>query len=49
MARAGVWTLPAELTEPKPVGDPFTHDDLLAFHELLQNDGWLQRLCEDRS
>lgn len=44
-----VWTMPSELREAKPVGDPFTHDDLLAFHEQLQDDGWLQRLCEDHS
>jgi hypothetical protein len=44
-----VWTVPSELRESKPTGAPFTHDDLLAFHEMLQEDGWLQRLCEDRS
>jgi predicted RNA-binding Zn-ribbon protein involved in translation (DUF1610 family) len=44
-----VWAMPAELTETKPVGEPFTHNDLLTFHELLQDDGWLQRLCEDHS
>ncbi|MEA3020589.1 MAG: hypothetical protein QOI47_2113 [Actinomycetota bacterium] len=43
-----VWAPPAELRETRPGGDPFTHDDLLAFHDLLQEDGWLQRLCQDR-
>lgn len=33
------WTLPLELQE-RPVGVPFTHDDLLSFHELLQSDNW---------
>ena len=40
--------LPAELREPRPVGEPFSHDDLIAFHELLDSDGWLQRLCDNR-
>ena len=43
-----VWTIPAELLEARPVGDPFCHDDLLAFHELLQQDDWLERLCDNR-
>lgn len=33
------WTLPLELRE-HPVGEPFTHDDLLSFHELLETDTW---------
>lgn len=33
------WTLPLELWE-RPVGAPLTHDDLLSFHELLQDDSW---------
>jgi hypothetical protein len=41
-----VWRLPAELRESHPVGPAFTHDDLLKFHELLQQDGWVERLCE---
>jgi endogenous inhibitor of DNA gyrase (YacG/DUF329 family) len=32
-----VWTLPAELLE-RPVGEPFTHDDLLDFHSQLHDD-----------
>jgi predicted RNA-binding Zn-ribbon protein involved in translation (DUF1610 family) len=43
-----VWSLPLELREARPLGPPFCHDDLLAFHELLQEDGWLQRLCDNR-
>jgi len=41
-----VWTPPLELREPKPVGEAFTHDDLLHFHELLQEEGWLARLVD---
>jgi hypothetical protein len=33
-----VWHLPGELSEPKPGGRPFTWDDLLDFHLLLQDD-----------
>jgi hypothetical protein len=36
------WTLPAELSEPKP-GPPITHDDLLAFHYELADGDWLER------
>ncbi len=32
-----VWNLPAELLE-RPVGEPFTHDDLLDFHSILDDD-----------
>ncbi len=38
-----VWRLPAELFEQR-VGEPFTHDDLLEFHELLQDDAWFDDL-----
>jgi hypothetical protein len=41
--RVEVWSLPLELQE-RPVGEPLTHDDLLAFHELLQDDGWFATL-----
>ncbi len=34
-----MWRLPAELTEAH-VGPPLTHDDLLAFHQLLERDDW---------
>jgi hypothetical protein len=33
------WQLPAELYEPRE-GLPITHDDLIDFHHLLQEDGW---------
>jgi hypothetical protein len=36
-----VWTLPAELAERRG-GGPITHDDLMDFHDLLQNDDALQ-------
>ena len=32
-----IWKLPLELRE-RPVGEPFTHDDLLAFHEILEGE-----------
>ena len=39
-----IWRLPLELRE-RPAGDPFTHDDLLVFHELLQEPGWFVTLA----
>lgn len=39
--RLSVWHLPAELDEPKS-GAPINYDDLLAFHEILQKDDWLE-------
>jgi len=41
--RLEVWTLPLELLE-RPVGAPLTHDDLLAFHELLEGDAWFAQV-----
>jgi len=38
-----MWTLPLELRE-RPTGSPFTHDDLLTFHELLEQDDWFATL-----
>ncbi len=35
------WSLPAELTEVRD-GPVISHDDLLGFHFLLQEDGWLE-------
>ena len=37
------WHLPAELFEPRD-GLPITHDDLIDFHRLLQDDGWFDSL-----
>lgn len=42
--RLTVWHMPAELEEPRGEGAPITYDDLLEFHFLLQQDGWLDRL-----
>ncbi|HET9077831.1 MAG TPA: hypothetical protein VFN68_12935 [Acidimicrobiales bacterium] len=42
-ARMLVWTLPAELAEPK-VGPRITHDDLLEFHLGLEGDDWRREL-----
>ena len=41
--RLAVWSLPAELDEPKS-GPVLDYDDLLEFHLLLQEDGWFDRL-----
>lgn len=43
--RRSTWHLPAELFEPRAVGAPFTHDDLLDFHLLLEAGGWFDRLA----
>jgi hypothetical protein len=37
------WQLPAELYEDRG-GEPLTHDDLLDFHDLLDDDNWFDRL-----
>ncbi|MEM7273734.1 MAG: hypothetical protein AAF547_11690 [Actinomycetota bacterium] len=34
------WRLPAELNEPR-VGEPINHDDLLDFHDLIQDENRL--------
>ncbi len=41
--RMHVWRLPAELSEPK-VGEPFSWDDVLEFHDLLQRPDWFEQL-----
>ncbi len=35
------WSLPAELREPR-IGEPISHDDLLDFHDLLNDDSALE-------
>lgn len=40
------WSLPAELYEPR-AGDPIDHDDLLDFHNLLQDDAQLTAILAD--
>ena len=42
--RLSVWSMPAELEEPRS-GAPFTYDDLLEFHQLLQQEGWVEALA----
>jgi hypothetical protein len=42
--RLSTWSLPAELTEPHPEGDPISHDDLLDFHALMERDDWIDNL-----
>ena len=32
------WSPPLELTEPRGVGGPITHDELLDFHDQLDDD-----------
>ncbi|HEX5615223.1 MAG TPA: hypothetical protein VFZ83_08710 [Acidimicrobiia bacterium] len=44
---AVVWLDPAEVREPRPAGPPFTPDDVLAFHELLEQPNWFERLRAD--
>jgi hypothetical protein len=39
-----MWRLPDELSEAH-VGPPLTHDELLAFHHLLETDGWFSRVA----
>ena len=43
--KMSVWTLPAELYEPK-LGSPITYDDLLEFHFLLERPDALQALFQ---
>lgn len=38
--------VPAEVLEPK-TGPPINHDDLLAFHELLEREDWFDQLTSD--
>lgn len=40
------WSLPAELAETR-LGAVISHDDLLAFHLRLEEDGWLERAVGD--
>jgi hypothetical protein len=44
--RLEVWSTPAELTEPRPAGDTFTHDDLIDFHDVLERPGWFDDLLD---
>jgi hypothetical protein len=51
LLRAGSVEVPAELPALLEEHDPdaplLTHDDLLAFHELLQTDDWMDLLVDD--
>ena len=38
-----VWSLPAELNEPR-TGAPISYDDLLEFHYILQDEGWFEKV-----
>jgi len=40
--RMEVWQLPAEVRENHADGPPFDLDDVLDFHLLLRQDGWLE-------
>jgi len=42
--RLSVWSLPAELEEHRSAGPALSYDDLLEFHQFLQEDGWFERL-----
>ena len=37
-------SVPIEELEPRPEGPPFTFDDVIDFHFLLGQDGWLEAL-----
>jgi len=39
--------VPAEVLEHRQ-GPPITHDDLLAFHEILSRDDWMDELFDSR-
>ncbi|MET0902946.1 MAG: hypothetical protein ABWZ52_06895 [Acidimicrobiales bacterium] len=39
------WHLPAELFEHRG-GDALNHDDIIDFHQLLQNDDWFDILLD---
>ena len=41
--RLELWNMPAEL-EQRPTGGPFTHDDLIDFHEILDGQSWFDEL-----
>ena len=48
--RLELWTTPAELKERRPSGVPFTHDDLIDFHEILDAPDWYgELLATDQS
>ena len=40
------WNIPAELGELRPAGAPFTHDDLIDFHEILLGRDWFGALLD---
>jgi hypothetical protein len=42
--RLELWSIPSELVEPRPIGPPFTHDDLIDFHDLLGAPEWFGAL-----
>jgi hypothetical protein len=44
--RLEVWSMPAELTEPRPFGEPFAYDDLIDFHNMLSGNGWFDELLD---
>jgi hypothetical protein len=44
--RLEIWTPPAELSEPRPTGEPFTLDDLIDFHAQLERPGWFEALAD---
>jgi predicted RNA-binding Zn-ribbon protein involved in translation (DUF1610 family) len=39
--------VPAEALEPR-TGPPISHDDILAFHEMLSRDDWFEELSNRR-
>jgi hypothetical protein len=39
-----VWRRPAELSEPRPTGPPFSLDDVIDFHHILRGNDWFDDL-----
>lgn len=38
------WRLPSEMGE-RPIGEPISHDDVLDFHELMNDAAWFTTLA----
>jgi len=45
--RLDVWSLPAELSEPRREGPSFSEADVDEFGALLQSDGWFDHLAAE--
>lgn len=45
--RLDVWSLPAELTEPRREGPPLSEADVTDFRTLLRGDAWFDHLAAE--